>query len=75
MHDRLLKILLASIEQYHYDEHVWLWFSPKTQGWNISPIPAFDRREDKVILVDRSNAEKSISNFLYQQQPPHQGQD
>jgi hypothetical protein len=32
MHDRLLKILLAQIEDVHYDENVWLWVTPKTGG-------------------------------------------
>jgi hypothetical protein len=72
MHDRLLKILLAQIEDVPFDTDVWLWFTPKTSGWNISTTPSFDRRYDKAFLVNRANAEKSISNFLYQQQPPHQ---
>jgi hypothetical protein len=75
MHDRLLKILLAQIEDVHYDENVWLWVTPKTGGWNISTTPSFDRRYDKILLVDRANAEKSISDFLYQQQPLHQNND
>jgi hypothetical protein len=72
MHDRLLRILLASIESIPFDLPVYLWFTPKIEAWNISEVPSFDRRHSKVKVIDRANAQKSISDFLYEQQPPYQ---
>jgi hypothetical protein len=70
MHDRLLDILTAKAEKFAPESNIWLVFTPESESWDVRDVADYDRRYTKVRLVDRTRIRESISDSLYEIQPP-----